>query len=351
MIGVINSLEWVSPQYSRGEVRRAGSVLIDPHAQIEDRDRAYSIMNNWRTSHGFPLNTFQVGLRAKSKQISPDALVAQRLKRAPSIISKLERFPKMDLSRMQDLGGCRAIMPSIGDVYELLENYNESQFKHKRLNIKDYIKNPKESGYRGIHLIYSYNSDRQTTYNKLQIEIQMRTQVQHAWATAVETAGTFSNQALKSSQGGEDWLRYFSLTASVFAMLEGQTIVPGTSDNLKTLKKEIKQLDNRLNIRNMLMSYRQVIKITEFAKKTSGRSQSLYYLIQLNPNNGNMIIEEYRQSELDMASKAYLDLEEKASGDSALIALVSTSSIDSLRVAYPNYFLDTEKFLNILDSI
>lgn len=177
MIGVINSREWVSPQYSRGEVRRAGSVLIDPHAQIEDRDRAYSIMNNWRTSHGFPLNTFQVGLRAKSKQISPDALVAQRLKRAPSIISKLERFPKMDLSRMQDLGDCRAIMPSIGDVYELLENYNESQFKHKRLNIKDYIKNPKESGYRGIHLIYSYNSDRQTTYNKLQIEIQMRTQV------------------------------------------------------------------------------------------------------------------------------------------------------------------------------
>lgn len=146
-------------------------------------------------------------------------------------------------------------------------------------------------------------------------------------------------------------MRYFSLTASVFAMLEGQTIVPGTSDNLKTLKKDIKQLDNRLNIRNMLMSYRQVIKITEFAKKTSGRSQSLYYLIQLNPNNGNMIIEEYRQSELDMASKAYLDLEEKASGDSALIALVSTSSIDSLRVAYPNYFLDTEKFLNILDSI
>ena len=183
MVG-LGSRDWVRPRYSRGDVRKAGQVLINQGASAEERYKAYEVMNNWRTSHGFPLNTFQMSLRSKSKQISGDSLVAQRLKRAPSIISKHERFPKMDLSRMQDLGGCRAIMPSVEDVYTLLESYNRSQIKHKRLNLKDYIKDPKPSGYRGIHLIYSYNSDRQTTYNKLQIEIQMRTQVQHAWATA-----------------------------------------------------------------------------------------------------------------------------------------------------------------------
>ena len=43
------------------------------------------------------------------------------------------------------------------------------------------------SGYRGVHLIYRYNSDRKTEYNTLLIEMQLRSQLQHAWATAVET--------------------------------------------------------------------------------------------------------------------------------------------------------------------
>jgi hypothetical protein len=70
--------------------------------------------------------------------------------------------------------------------------------------------NPQKSGYRGIHLVYRYNG-RKTEYNGLKIEIQIRTVIQHAWATAVETVGMFTQQALKSSQGEQDWLRYFAL--------------------------------------------------------------------------------------------------------------------------------------------
>jgi hypothetical protein len=40
-------------------------------------------------------------------------------------------------------------------------------------------------------------------YNDLKIEMQLRSQYQHAWATAVETVGTFIGQALKSSIGPE----------------------------------------------------------------------------------------------------------------------------------------------------
>ncbi len=60
----------------------------------------------------------------------------------------------------------------------------------------------------GCYLIYRYFSDRQTKYNTLKVELQLRSQLQHAWAAAVETVGAFVQQALKSSLGEEEWLRF-----------------------------------------------------------------------------------------------------------------------------------------------
>ena len=94
---------------------------------------------------------------------------------------------------MQDVGGARAVLPTIDEVDELRALYRRSRARHTLANEKDYIRNPKPSGYRGIHLVYRYQSDRSKVYNGLQIELQLRTRTQHAWATAVETVGTFSD--------------------------------------------------------------------------------------------------------------------------------------------------------------
>ena len=53
------------------------------------------------------------------------------------------------------------------------------------------------------------------------IELQIRTRLQHAWATAVETMGIFIDHSLKSSQGPQDWLDFFSLVGNAFAYIEG----------------------------------------------------------------------------------------------------------------------------------
>ena len=47
-----------------------------------------------------------------------DLIVAERLKRLDSIINKLKREPSMSLWAMQDLGGCRFIVPTIKEVYD-----------------------------------------------------------------------------------------------------------------------------------------------------------------------------------------------------------------------------------------
>ena len=237
----LDEMAWTVPQFSKTKVNWAGEVLVqanvedypDHKSYYDEYFRALDIVNNWRSSHSFPLNTFTVGLKRRTKKIAPTTITAQRIKRMSSIEYKLNRFKTMTLSQMQDIGGCRAIMTSVSDVERLVADYRKSEIKHPMHECDDYIANPKESGYRGVHLIYRYNSDRKQTYNTLKIEMQIRTHLQHAWATAVETVGTLQQQALKSSQGEEDWLRFFALTSAAFSHREESPPVPGTPTSYK----------------------------------------------------------------------------------------------------------------------
>jgi (p)ppGpp synthase/HD superfamily hydrolase len=100
------------PEYSRMDVNKAGEILINANSD-QEYDWALAVINNWRTSHNFPLNTFQRRLRDVAKKINPESLIAQRIKRFASIKLKLELQPNMKMSQMQDLGGCRAILKDI----------------------------------------------------------------------------------------------------------------------------------------------------------------------------------------------------------------------------------------------
>ena len=104
------------------------------------REDAFVIVNNWRSSHAFPLNTMQMYLRSKSKQIDPNSLVAQRVKRLSSIEAKLRRFGWLRFSEMQDVGGCRAIVKSVTNAERLVNEYHQSRIKHTLIHEDDYIK-------------------------------------------------------------------------------------------------------------------------------------------------------------------------------------------------------------------
>ena len=139
-------MDWVSPQHSRAEVDRAGAVLIMDRPDPFKLDRAYSIINNWRSSHSRPLYTFRYGLRLRAERVDASALVAQRIKRLSSIRLKLTLLPQMKLSQMQDIGGCRAVVSSVSDVYKIIKSYKTSYIKHKLLSEDDYINSRKLPG-------------------------------------------------------------------------------------------------------------------------------------------------------------------------------------------------------------
>lgn len=184
--------------------------------------------------------------RGKLSERYKDSIVAQRLKRYITIIGKLRDDPRLKLTTMQDIGGVRAILRSKRDVYKLRKEYINSPHFYQMIEVnacKDYIQNPKASGYRGIHIIFKYKNKLNSSYDGLRIEMQIRTKLQHIWATAVEVMGTFRGEKLKSGKGDEQWQRLFSLVSSYFAYKKkSQPVFPDLSE-IQTMQEIMKVED------------------------------------------------------------------------------------------------------------
>lgn len=340
--------KWTSPLYTKGRINWAGEMILPQFSNETDMHDALEIVNNWRSSHAFPLNTMKMGLLRAAKLIDSTTTIAQRIKRLSSIKLKLTNEVTMKLSRMQDLGGCRAIVQNINHVYELTTYYKKkSRIKHKLVNSKDYIANPKSTGYRGIHLVYKYFSDRNNTHNGLLIEIQIRTRLQHAWATAVEVVGTFKAQSLKSSRGDKDWLKFFELMGNALAIIEKTSLIANLPSSKKKLAGEVGVLAKKLQVISALEAYGGAIKILRGEVESKN---AYYYLLKLEPTKGSLSIVSYTRNQLSLAEKEYLDVE-KQLDQTQEVVLVSVESFTLLERAYPNYFLDTKQFIEFVRKV
>jgi putative GTP pyrophosphokinase len=336
------------PQFTRGGVSRAGSTLISNAATDQQVADALALINHWRACHSYPVNTFQATLRSRLKKVCNSALVAQRMKRVPSIAKKLRKNPGMQLARMQDIGGLRAVVDSVAQVRKLHALYTDGSLTHELVDTDDYIATPKDSGYRSLHLIYKYSNPTTTAYNGLCIELQIRTRLQHAWATAVETIGSFLNQALKSSEGPEEWLRFFRVVGAAFAVIEKSPVAKDFEDiPAGLLFRLCIELEKQLDVHRKLDAFAVAANAI-----TSSKARGSYHLIVLDAVERTVSISSFGIKRLDEASLAYAEAERVAlEHEDMQTVLVATDSVESLRRAYPNYFLDTRQFLSALNRI
>lgn len=341
-------MSFVELKYTKSQVDRAGAIIIAPMLLPEDSDKyqaASDVMSNWRAAHAYPINTFQATLRSKLKRIDKNAIVAQRLKRAPSILAKLIRFKSMRLARMQDIGGLRAVVSSISMVRSLEKDYRTGKIQSELVSSKDYITNPKADGYRSIHLIFKYKNNRAPAYEGLHVELQIRTKLQHAWATAVETMGTFLGQALKSGQGDSTWRDFFVLASAAIAAVEKSPPVPGFKDCAELeLFSRLKKAEKKLRVIERLIGF----AIAADHIETVG-GQGAYHLVILDSEKKTVTIKAFSLKALDKANKEYAEVESKAkNGEKVEAVLVSAGPVSDLKKAYPNYFLDTQSFIQQL---
>ena len=356
------------PQYGKGKIDWAGAIITDDsrlsgnpvsREAVVEYFEAMDVVNHWRAVHSYPLHAIKMTLKRRAQAIDANAIIAQRLKRSASIRLKLKLSTAggnhPNLSQMQDIGGCRAVMGSVAQVRRLEKVFAEAARKsphrgpqfHKAT---DYISQPKSSGYRGIHLIYKFRTDspKHSCYNGQRIEIQIRSRLQHYWATAVETYSTFTGEALKSNLGSDLWKRFFALVSTCIALQESSPIIPGTPGTIEDLEPEMKRLYRELNVDNVLSGWSIANKAIEDTDR-AGAKDAAFYLLVLNPNVFDLDITVFRVNELALANSEYSRIEKDRPDLQAV--LVSVDSLASLRTAYPNYFLDTVGFLGFVKKL
>lgn len=121
------------------------------------------------------------------KKYNPIEHVKTRIKTADSIINKL-RKNNLDftienvINYINDIIGVRIICSFKEDVYELIDILKKSK-NIKVINEKDYINNPKTSGYRSYHMIIEVPVELINEKTYVKAEIQIRTLAMDLWAS------------------------------------------------------------------------------------------------------------------------------------------------------------------------
>ncbi|MCG6408238.1 RelA/SpoT domain-containing protein [Vibrio fluvialis] len=349
--------------YSKKKIDKAADK-IRHGVEGDERIEAIEAIQSYREFHLYPLMLLKNHLARTAKKISPDVIVARRLKRLPTIINKLER-PTLDgassnaikFTRMQDIAGCRAIVKNPKQLWALKKRLERSRSVHTIRRVKDYLTEPKKSGYGGLHLIYKcYDGlDADHPWKGTLVEIQLRTELQHAWATSLEIIDTLEGIDLKTSmQNHDDWREFFSLSGRVAAHKEG--FCEMDQDVMANVFARCYGLALELEVEEKLNKYELAITITTDSDivPTHKLNRNGLFLIRITKEAfQNKTYEiDVKSFGSDESKLALETLNESELNEEYIVAvLVSAEGVRSLKQAYPNYFGSTDLFRKFLSYI
>lgn len=327
---------------SKSQVRRAGKALGGTLPVCDESIRIFQIANAWCDAHARPMQRVRAELAAKVRAAGRCGYTVSRRKSMRSIRKKIQRH-KTDLSRIQDLGGCRAIVDDMEAVNRLLDVYR-SKALHQLHREDDYICNPKQGGYRCHHLVYKFASDGpDSVFNGLPIEVQIRTRLQHAWATCVEAVGLYRNEDLKASEGSLTWLRLFELMSAELAWYEGFRGDIDQNEHKHRLA-EIQHLENTLGAVQTLESIRFAHNFT--LNFQSNVENTRYFIVtfdhemqQVNVKAHSTLSRALDENSSDEFSRLTIE-----DGDKLSRVVLEASKAEYLKQAFPNYFGDVQLF-------
>ena len=198
-------------------------------------------------------------------------------------------------------------------------------------------------------MIYRYKNKQAPTYDGLRVELQIRTKLQHTWATAVETMGTFLGQALKSRQGDREWIDFFAIVSSAFAHKENCVPIP-RFDNLSA--EETFQAVTEAEAGLQAIEKMKGLSIAANSIVKGRGSGYFYHLIILNSMEHTVKVTAYDRDSFNQAMIDYTEVEARAAqGEKIEPVLVSAGPFDKLRWAYPNFFMDINEFTTTVHQI
>ena len=166
---------------TRSQINRAGRRLRKAETP-DEADR--QIYDEFRATFAEPLAEVVEALRG----LAGGASVTYRLKRFETTVEKLRRLTS-DLSRLEDIGGCRVVVPTMREQRDILGLIRQ---EFKIIRERDYQAEPRD-GYRALHVVVRSQGKA--------VEVQLRTELEEQWANAVERLAERLDPEIKYGSG------------------------------------------------------------------------------------------------------------------------------------------------------
>jgi len=313
--------------YTNGDIKRLGNRIVESKGAIGNED--LEILQEYRKSFTQPLTRTFSDLTQLKNRINRTGIIAFRLKRIKTIINKVIREPKMNLDRMGDIAGIRLILGSEQQIYKVLDLIQANFELSGR--IRDYIKNPKDIGYKGIH-IYIKDAD----FNK-RIEVQLRTTEFHNWSTLVEITDLLYHTRLKELgyENNIELGKFHSLISSDLELTEEQAN----------------------HIYKVLEKYNYITKLAGIFRKNNTEVKKQW--LQVKPRSRYFLIESSSEkvpqltgyTNFDKAEEEYFKKYKKDQEALVVLTSINKPSFEQISIAYANYILSYHNFIDDIESI
>ena len=174
---------------NEGEKNASWLDTPDPQRFIKNAAKFNDLMMMYRCA----IREVQTKLEVLDDEFSveykrnPISFIKTRIKKPESIYRKLQKlgydFTAENIQeQLNDVAGVRVVCAFIDDIYTVA-NLIAGQDDIKVIKIKDYIKNPKDNGYRSLHLIVEVPIFLQRKKKLMKVEIQLRTIAMDLWAS------------------------------------------------------------------------------------------------------------------------------------------------------------------------
>lgn len=315
--------------FTKGEIDRLGNTIREENSQI--KDNTLIELQNYRTSHKETISAIFNFLCSISNKIHPQTIVTYRIKRIESIIGKLNRYPDMRFSRMWDIGGCRCITRNNNDIYKIRKIIIETS-DFEIVKEKNYIDEPQNDGYKSLHLFI-----KQKGCDKV-IEVQLRNQKDHNWATLVEITDLLYDSKLKEFGDINAIVEYKDLFRFHHLLSDIDTIGINEKKEISEILKKYKYFE-RLSV----VFSRNYIKVRKQWFEIESRNNHKYFLIETTKDDVPKI------TSFDSSTKAeehYFNVYKSNQNANIVLTHLQRPNYNQISIAYSNYILTFHSFLN-----
>ena len=336
---------------TKSKIDRAGIAFAkDSFRNVEEMVEFEDVFDEYRKSHLEPLSETTLELQRWLNEYGHDYYIAQRLKRKPQIIRKLNRL-SVRLTQLQDIGGCRIIVEKnelVDQIISFLKAKIESTEELKLVRITDYREKGRDiTGYRSVHLLLERSGKK--------LELQLRSRIQHYWAESIERTSVIYGRHLKESEGDERVISYFQKLSDAFFEIEsGRTPSVRFRLEIDVAKKEAEGIIRKHSLSKAIDSHVNediILTLTEKERRSSSPINN--WIIVFDWSSGKFVSWDIVGKTPDEAIKAYVHYENQFPAEKHFeVVLIGSSHVATVRKTHSHYFgiEDYEKILENLDE-